>query len=99
MRKILNKSQESSYINKESENSSKIFWIKQLTKGKTNNDIKELVRGELGITENDATIWDKIIKAISGIKLNNSSQSKSMKLFYWIICLIIVHKFVIIIIK
>ena len=81
---IKNKNYTNPNKNTESEAYSEIFKIKDITRGKTNNEIKDLIKYELGTEENDSTIWEKMIKAISSISLNDSSQSKGIKSFHFI---------------
>ena len=56
-----------SIINIEHKASHEIYSIKDCTKDKTENELIEIIRRELGIVENDATIWSKMIKAIDQV--------------------------------
>ena len=56
-----------SIINIEHLASHEIYSIKDCTKDKIENELIEIIRRELGIIENDSTIWSKMIKAIDQV--------------------------------
>ena len=55
-----------------SQQSSTILSIKDVTKGKNEAEITKMIELELGIEQDDATIWNKMVKAISQINISKS---------------------------
>ena len=49
--------------------SSKIYSIKDITKSKTEIQIIEIIKDEIGVVRNDAITWNNMIKAISKVSL------------------------------
>ena len=43
-----------------------------MTKGKNEAEITKMIELELGIEQDDATIWNKMVKAISQISISKS---------------------------
>ena len=58
------------------ESKAKIFSIKEETKGKTKEQIVEMIKAELHLVDNDAKIWSNMIKAISRLNISNDVQVK-----------------------
>ena len=58
-----------------------IYSIKDVTNNKTENDILELIRYELGIAEDDAVKWNKMVSAISRLRVSDDYQMKGEKIF------------------
>ena len=53
-----------------------IFSIKDKTKGKAEIMIVDMIKRELGVKENGAIIWNKMMKAIAEVNLASDSQNK-----------------------
>ena len=49
----------------------KIYSIKDETKGKNEEEITKMIESELNIKEDDASVWNKMVKAISQISISN----------------------------
>ena len=49
----------------------KIYSIKDETKGKNEEEITRMIESELNIKEDDASVWNKMVKAISQISISN----------------------------
>ena len=58
------------------ESKAKIFSIKEEIKGKTKEQIVEMIKAELHLVDNDAKIWSNMIKAISRLNISNDVQVK-----------------------
>ena len=58
------------------ESKAKIFSIKEETKGKTKEQIVEMIKAELHLVDNDVKIWSNMIKAISRLNISNDVQVK-----------------------
>ena len=57
-----------------------IYSIKDMTDGKTEIEIIEIIRSELGIEEDESFQWNKMIYAISHFNLNSDAKSKGEKI-------------------
>ena len=62
-------------LNKGSSQTTMIYSIKNVTKNKTEDGIIELIQRELGIIEDDATILNKMVRAISQISIRSDTKS------------------------
>ena len=65
-----------------------LYSIKDIAEGKSEIEIIEIIRNELGIVDDEAFKWNKMIKAISQIKLSRDSKLIGEKAFlfsfkYW----------------
>ena len=58
-----------------------IYSIKSITKNKTKFEIIELIQNELGIVEDDATIWNKMINSISKFIIRSNLPLKSKSIY------------------
>ena len=58
-----------------------IYCIKSITKSKTKFEIIELIQNELGIVEDDATIWNKMINSISKFSILSNPPLKSKSIY------------------
>ena len=47
--------------------------IKEVTTGKDEHEIIELIRNELGVVEDEVSRWNKMINAISKVSINDNS--------------------------
>ena len=71
------------------ERNPEIYRIKDATKGKTELKIIDLIRFELDIKEDEVTVWNKMVKAVSHICIGNCIQFK-IKTFIWFLkCVVI----------
>ena len=52
-----------------------IYSIKNAIKNKIEDGIIELIQSELGIIEDEATIWNKMVCAISQISIHSDTKS------------------------
>ena len=59
--------------NQEGLQTNKTFSIRNITKNKTELDLIELIRSELGIIEDDISIWNKMMFSISQLSIRNRS--------------------------
>ena len=57
-----------------------IFSIKDQTKNKTELMIVDMIKQELGIEENEAILWNRMIKAIEEVNLASDSRYNDDKL-------------------
>ena len=58
-----------------------IYSIKSIAKNKTKFEIIELIQNELGIVEDDATIWNKMINSISKFSICSNPPLKSKSIY------------------
>ena len=57
------------------EKDSKIYSIKDETKGKSEVEITNMIGYELEINEDDAVVWNRMVKAISRFRIGNFISS------------------------
>ena len=62
-------------LKKDSYHTPLIYSIRNVTKNKTEDRIIELIQSELGIIKDEATIWNKIVCAISQISIRSDTKS------------------------
>ena len=58
---------------------SKIYCIKDATRNKTESHITDIIMKELGVCNNDAYLWDRMIQGISRIALDDNQKSNGEK--------------------
>ena len=58
-----------------------IFSIKDITKNKSELGLIELIRNELGIVENDASVWKGMVCAISQVSISSNNLFNGKKVF------------------
>ena len=62
--------------NQEGLQTNKTFSVKNITKNKTELDLIELIRSELGVVEGVISIWNKMMFSISQLSINNNRSLK-----------------------
>ena len=56
-----------------------VYSIKAITVNKTELEIIDLIRYELGIVDNDVTVWNKMINPISKFSIYDNPPAKGLK--------------------
>ena len=54
---------------------SQIYSIKDATRNKTDSQIIDIIMKELGVCNNDAYVWDRMMQSISRIALDENKKS------------------------
>ena len=68
--------------NQEKLQTNKTFGIKNITKNKTELDLIELIRSELGVIEDNISIWNKMMFSISQLSINNKRLLKGERTLF-----------------